>query len=144
MVIFFIKIYYYVLFDIVKLKNTIILIISLLTLVLGSLGALYQKRIKKLISYSTITVTGFFLYSIFNLNIVLLESSLMYLFVYIIMSILLLILLLNIYLNDKIMVKLTDLFNIYYLNKSLTFVFIVLIFTLTGIPPFLIFISKLF
>ena len=144
MIVFFIKIYYYVLFDIVKLKNIIILVISLLTLVLGSLGALYQKRIKKLISYSTITVNGFFLYSIFNLNIVLLEGSLMYLFIYILMSVLLFIILLNIFLNDKIIIKITDLFNIYHLNKTLTFFFILLIFTLTGIPPFLIFIGKIF
>ena len=144
MIVFFIKMYYYVLFDVLKLKQLILYIISFLTLVLGSLGALFQRKIKKLISYSTITVNGFFLYAIVNINLVLLESSLMYLFIYIFMSLLLFIISLNVFVNNKIMTKLTDLFNIYYINKPICILLIVILFTLTGLPPFVIFISKLF
>ena len=144
MLFFFIKMYYYILFDVLKLKQLILYVISFLTLLLGSLGALFQKKIKRLISYSTITVNGFFLYSIVNLNIILLESSLMYLFTYIFVSLLLFVILLNFLINNKVMNKLTDFFNVYYINKPICLLLIILLFILTGLPPFLIFISKIF
>ena len=144
MLLFFIKIFYYLLYDLIKLKNSILLFVSILTLFLGSIGALYEINIKKIISYSTITVNGFFIYAIFNLNFILLESSLMYIFIYIIMSFLIFILLMNVFLYNNLLVKIVDFFNIYHLNKMLTFLFLILFFTLTGMPPFFIFISKFF
>ena len=51
MVLFFLKFYYYIFFDFIKLKNIILSVASILTLLLGSIGALIQRKIKKLISY---------------------------------------------------------------------------------------------
>ena len=96
MVIFFLKIYYYLLFDIIKLKQFIIYIISILTLLFGSIGTLVQRKLKKLISFSAITMNGFFLYSIINNNSFLLETSITYLLIYIFTIILLFSLILNI------------------------------------------------
>lgn len=144
MVFFFLKIYYYVLFDIIKLKLFIISIISLLTLLFGSMGALLQRKLKKLISFSTVTMNGFFLFTIIHNNIFLLETSLMYLFVYVFTIILLFSLLLNMFLNNNIIICISDFFNIYNYNKYLSHLFTILIFSISGIPPFIGFISKLF
>lgn len=145
MVIFFLKIYYYLLFDFVKLKQLIIYIISILTLIFGSIGTLVQRKIKKLISFSAITMNGFFLYSIVNNNSFLLETSITYLLVYIFTILLLLSLLLNIFINDnKILVDIYDFFKIYRYNKSISTILVILFFSVSGIPPFIGFISKLF
>lgn len=144
MVFFFLKIYYYILFDIIYLKNFIIYIVSLLTLFFGSIGALIQRKIKKLISFSAITMNGFFLFSVFHNNSFLLETSIMYLLVYTFTIIILFLLLLNIFISNNIIIKITDLFNIYIYNKYISNIFLILIFSISGIPPFIGFISKLF
>ena len=144
MVFFFFKIYFYLFFDVLKLKNFILSICSILTLILGSLGALVQRKLKKLISYSAITMNGFFLFSLLNNNIFLLETSLMYLFVYVFTILLFFSLILNISLNNKSLLKIYDLFNLYKYNKSISLFLAILFFSVSGLPPFIGFISKLF
>lgn len=145
MVFFFLKIYYYLLFDLIKLKQFIIYIIAIFTLLFGSVGTLVQRRIKKLISFSAITMNGFFLFSIVNNNSFLVETSLMYLIIYIFNILLLFSLLLNIFVSGKNnIVYLSDLFKMYSKNKSISTLFTILFFSVSGIPPFIGFISKLF
>ena len=108
------------------------------------MGALLQRKLKKLISFSTVTMNGFFLFTIIHNNIFLLETSLMYLFVYVFTIILLFSLLLNMFLNNNIIICISDFFNIYNYNKYLSHLFTILIFSISGIPPFIGFISKLF
>jgi len=144
MVFFFIKIYYYILFDLVQLKQLLISIVSVLTLFFGAIGALLQRKIRKLISYSAITMNGFFLFSIINNNSFLLETSVMYLIIYVFTIILLFSLLLNMFIHNSVIIKITDLFNIYNNNKIISNIFTILIFSISGIPPFIGFISKLF
>ena len=144
MVFFFLKLYFYLFFDILKIKNIILSIVSVLTLLLGSVGALLQRKIKKLISYSAITMNGFFLFSLVNNNIILLETSLMYLLIYILTILLFFSLILNIFINNSTLIKLSDLFNIYKYNTSLASLLAILFFSVSGLPPFIGFISKLF
>ena len=145
MVFFFLKIYYYLLFDIIKIKQFIIYVISILTLLFGSVGTLIQRKIKKLISFSAITMNGFFLYSIVNNNSFLLETSIVYLLIYIFTITLLFSLLLNIFISNKNnLVNLSDFFKMYRYNKSISIIFTILFFSVSGIPPFIGFISKLF
>lgn len=144
MVLFFLKFYYYIFFDFIKLKNIILSVASILTLLLGSIGALIQRKIKKLISYSAITVNGFFLFSIINHNVFLLETSLMYLFVYVFTILLFFSLLLNIFVNKNSLIELSDFLNLYKFNKISALFFSILFFSVSGLPPFIGFISKLF
>lgn len=144
MVLFFIKIYYYVLFDIIKFKQVIVSFISALTLLFGSVGALLQVKIKKLISYSAVTMNGFFLYSIVNNNTFLLEANVIYILVYVFTILLLFALLLNMFINVGSVVKVKDLLNVYNNNKLISGIFTILLFSISGIPPFIGFITKLF
>jgi len=144
MVLFFLKIYYYVLFDIIKFKQIIVSFISVLTLLFGSVGALLQVKIKKLISYSAVTMNGFFLYSIIHNNSYLLETNIIYLIIYVITILLLFTLLLNMYIQYGSVIKIKDLLNIYNNNNVISNIFTMLIFSISGIPPFIGFITKLF
>jgi len=141
---FFLKVYYYIIFDITEVKHYILVIISVLTLLFGSIGALIQKKIKKLISFSTITMNGFLLFSIIHNNVLLLETSLMYLIIYIITILMFFTILLNLFTHNSIIYKVVDLFNISTYNKSISHLLTILIFSISGIPPFIGFISKLF
>lgn len=124
MVFFFLKIYYYLLFDFIKFKQLIIYIISVMTLFFGSIGTLVQRKIKKFLSFSTITVSGFFLFSIVNNNIFLVEATLMYILIYIFTVASLLSLLLNVFINSKkTIIYLFDFFKIYNNNKYISTLF---------------------
>ena len=144
MVFFFLKFYYYLFFDFLKLKNFILSIVSFLTLIMGSIGALIQRKLKKLISYSAITMNGFFLFSLVNNNIFLLETSLLYLIIYIFTVLLFFSLILNLFINNETIIKIYDLFNIYKYNKYVSILISILFFSISGLPPFIGFISKLF
>lgn len=145
MMLLFTKFYYYIFIDFIELKNFVLTIVSLLTLFLGSFGALSQRKLKKLIGYSAVTVNGFFLFSLINNNILLLEASLMYSIIYIITILLLFALILNIFLNNgNSLLKLSDLYNIYKYNKLTSLILIFLLFSVSGLPPFIGFFGKLF
>lgn len=145
MLFLFLKIYFYVLVDVLEFKRILLSIVGFITLFLGSLGALWQTNIKKVLGYSTITMNGFFIYSLTFSNIELLEMSLMYFFVYIITMLLLFILLLNTFFNNNYVINTVyDLFDLYSYNKRLFNLYLLNFFSLSGIPPFIGFLSKLF
>lgn len=144
MVYFFLKIYYYLFFDWLTYKNIFIIFIAVLTLLLGSIGTLIQSKIRKLLSYSAITMNGYFLFTLVNNNIYLLETSLMYLFVYIVSILLFFIVLLNTFIKNKTLVSLNDFFNLSQLQSPISVLMTLLLFSLSGLPPFIGFISKLF
>lgn len=145
MMLLFVKFHYYIFIDFTELKNTILSIVSVLTLFFGSIGALSQRKLKKLIGYSAITVNGFFLFSLINNNIVLLEASMTYSIIYVITILLLFAIILNIFLNNGTsIIKLSDLYNIYKYNKLITLLLVFLLFSVSGLPPFLGFFGKLF
>jgi len=145
MMLLFIKFHYYIFIEFTELKNVILSIVSILTLFFGSIGALSQRKLKKLIGYSAVTVNGFFLFPLINNNILLLEASLMYSIIYIITILLLFAILLNVFINNShSLVKLSDLYNIYKYNKFTSLILIFLLFSVSGLPPFLGFFGKLF
>ena len=144
MILLFIKLHHYLFFDILELKNIILSFVSVLTLCLGSIGALIQRKLKKLIGYSAITVSGFFIFSVINNNIFLIEASIMYLFVYVLSILLFFGIILNLFVKNNNIVFLSDLFNIYKYNKYISVILVLLFFSVSGLPPFIGFMSKLF
>lgn len=144
MIFLFLKFYYYLFFDFIESKNIILSVLSVFTLILGSIGALGQVKLKKLIGYSAVTVNGFFLFSIINNNIFLLETSVMYIFIYIFTILLFFTLICNIQVNNNYLIKLSDLFNLYKLNKLTALISVLLFFSVSGLPPFIGFVSKIF
>jgi len=90
-------------------------------------------------------MNGFFIYSLTLCNLEMIEFTLLYFFVYVLTVLLLFILLLNTFFNNSItMNTIYDIFDLKSYNKRLFNLYIIIIFSLSGIPPFMGFISKLF
>jgi len=143
---FFFRLVYNVLFNVLFLFQHIFIIVALGSLLVGTFGALRQTRVKRFIAYTSISQVGSILFGISSVSLGGLISSLLYLFVYTLTSIGFFILILN---TEHVKTKK----NIIYLNelhylstyspkfaRYLTVIF----FSMSGIPPLGGFITKLF
>jgi NADH-quinone oxidoreductase subunit N len=126
--------------------NYLMLVSSILSIIIGSIGALYQKTIKRLLSYSAINHTGFILLGITIGNLEGLVSVFFYLIIYylIIISIFSIVLQIQQKENGFIIKYINNLVYIYNNNKILGISLILIFFTLAGIPPLSGFFSKLY
>ena len=133
-----------ILIDISSFFEIIFYISAISSMFIGSLAALQQKKIKRLLAYSSISHVGFILIG-FTSN--LLESIpyiLLYIVIYIVMSINLWTSYLSLVINKKPIKYLTDLSNLFTFNKILAFIIVLNVFSMSGIPPLAGFFSKLF
>ena len=119
-------------------------IISFLSMLIGALSSLQQKKIKRLLAYSSISHIGFILIGFTSNMLNNIPFILLYIIIYIITSINLWTSYLSLNINHKPIKYLTDLSNIYIINKLIAIIFMVNIFSLAGIPPLAGFFSKLF
>lgn len=120
------------------------LIISFLSMFIGSISALQQKKIKRLLAYSSISHIGFILIGFTSNLLNNIPFILLYILIYIIMSINLWGSYLSLIINHKPIKYLTDLSNLFSINKILSIIIILNIFSLAGIPPLAGFFSKFF
>lgn len=130
--------------DISSFFEIIFYICSILSMFIGSLAALQQKKIKRLLAYSSISHVGFILIGFTSNLLDTIPYILLYIFIYIIMSINLWTSYLSLNINNKPIKYLTDLSNLFNLNKILAFIVVLNIFSMSGIPPLAGFFSKLF
>ena len=139
-----IRFYFDIFSDISFFFEIFFYIISILSMFIGALASLQQKKIKRLLAYSSISHIGFILIG-FSSN---LHNNipfiLLYIIIYIIMSINLWTSYISLNINKKPIKYLTDLSNIFSINKLLGIIFVLNIFSLAGIPPLAGFFSKLF
>lgn len=126
--------------------NYLIMVSGLLSIIVGSLGALNQKMIKRLIAYSAISHTGFILLGLGYNSLENFQGILLYILIYVMMLINLfgIVLSLRRYSNYD-SVRSLDLFaNLYRNNKLLGIMLSISLFSLAGIPPLVGFFSKLY
>ena len=111
-------------------NNSIFIIIAILSIIIGSLGAFNQSKIKRFLAYSGIAHIGFILLSIIFYSY---DICLLYLFIYIIsISILLSI---TFYTDEFII-------SIIHVNNIIKITWAIVILSMAGIPPFSGFIVK--
>jgi len=112
---------------------------SILSIVIGTLGALNQSKIKRLLGYSGISHMGFILlgYSILSKEGYIVSN--LYLFIYMLMMISIFIIIINSDFSNKFIIELGGL---KFINKIFSVSFIILILSIAGIPPLCGFISK--
>lgn len=123
-----------------KELNNLFIFCSILSIVIGTLGALNQTKVKRLLAYSGITHIGFIILisSIYNNKGFLISN--IYLFIYF-LSFLSVILVLQSYAMSKNN-YIIELSNLQYLNKLLAISFLIITLSMAGIPPLSGFISK--
>jgi|GEM_PF-1928398 len=120
------------------------LLISLSSIIVGAVGALDQYKIKRFIGFTTINQMGFILLGLSLQNLFGFVASFIYLYIYIILSLILFCFVLHIK-NKKSqkLVYLSDLTLFFRSNRLAAMVFILLIFSLAGMPPTIGFYMKL-
>ena len=137
-----------VLFDcfgqIVESWQQVIIIISVLSMFLGSVAAIGQNNIKRLMAYSSIGHIGFVLMGIASGTDKGVSAVLIYMVLYIIMNIGVFVFILNMERNGVAVTTINSL-NMYNdVSKSQTLFLTILLFSLAGIPPLAGFFGKFF
>lgn len=121
------------------INTNLLLTLSLLSIVIGTLGALNQTKLKRLLAYSGVSHMGFI---ILGYNIICNSSYVvggLYLTIYMLTMLSILILIINSKIKNTYIIELSSL---KFFNSVLTFTLILLILSIAGIPPLSGFISK--
>ena len=137
-----------VLFDcfgqIVESWQQVIIIISVLSMFLGSVAAIGQNNIKRLMAYSSIGHIGFVLMGVASGTDKGVSAVLIYMVLYIIMNIGVFVFILNMERNGVAVTTINSLNMYNNVSKSQTLFLTVLLFSLAGIPPLAGFFGKFF
>lgn len=118
----------------------VIMIVSLLSIILGSLGALYQINFKRMLAYSSVTHTGFLLLCFSNHLFFSFFSFYFYLIHYTLMSIAVFGII--ILLNNNSNIFITRFNGLYKIHPLLTIILSIMLLSMAGLPPFVGFLNK--
>lgn len=119
-------------------------ILAIASILIGSFAALFQKRLKRLLAYSSISHMGFALLGFLTFDINNLTAVFNYLIIYIVMTIGSFAVLLTLRKRGQLLETIGDLIG---LSKDAPLVAIsmtILLFSLAGIPPFAGFFAKIY
>ncbi len=124
----------------------VLLYSGLLSIVVGTLGALYQSKIKRLLAYSAISHIGFLLIAYSSFDSWSIFSLFFYLIVYIIISINIFTVLLTLRKvdNNLKIKKINEIVVLFKSNALLAINFCLILFSIAGIPPLVGFYSKFY
>jgi NADH-quinone oxidoreductase subunit N len=141
----FIKFFIYFFYWVQPYFMFLISILSILSMLLGLFGALYQKKIKRLIAFSSISTIGYLLIGFIQENPQSISHSITYFLLYMLNLTGIFIVFLNLYLSKEnfFLERLVLLSGFINRNKWLSFSLIVLFFTAAGVPPFSLFLAKI-
>ncbi len=150
---FFIKILCITLPTFIEL-SIILIIFGLFSIVVGTFFALTQKMVKRLIIYSSIAQIGFLIIALSNITVSSLISVYFFIFIYLITAILFwsnfsLLYTFQKYIRDFLLknlssISLSTFSNLFAVNSSWAFSFLIILFSIAGIPPLSGFFSKIF
>jgi NADH-quinone oxidoreductase subunit N len=118
---------------------------GLTSLFVGCFGALYQRKIKRLVAYSAISHAGYLSIGIASNSVQSVEAVIFYLIVYIFMGLVVF----GIVLNNRNsrsfgrLIYLTEFLNYAKMNPALSLTFALVLFSLAGVPPLAGFLSKM-
>ena len=140
--ILFTKLLYITFFDLILIWQPLLTITAAITILFATFATLAQRKIKRFLAYSSISHVGYMLIGLTTGTITGIHAFLLYLITYIITLFAFFGMLLNLKKNNKNLIYLTDLLHI----KPITFkiIFILLLFSISGIPPLLGFFTKFY
>lgn len=123
------------------INSNMLLGFSIISIIVGTLGALNQSKIKRLLGYSGISHMGFIFvgYSILSKEGYIVSN--LYLIIYMLIMISIFIIIINSNFNNKYIIELSGL---KFISKVYAITFSLLVLSIAGIPPLAGFISKWF
>jgi len=141
-----VRLFSYVFYGLLLPWQEILILCSIFSMIIGTLGALWQNKIKRLLAYSGIGHIGYMLIGISTGSIEGIYATFFYIVVYIIMTVATFTILLSIRKQGNLskLKYINDLSGLFISNPQLAFSFSIIMFSMCGIPPLAGFFSKMF
>ena len=139
----FIRVLVYPFGEIIVDWGKILVILSIFSMLIGSLGALKQDDLKRLMAYSTINHVGFILMGLVPGSEDGVTAICIYLIIYITMNLGVFLFILNMRRDQLNVTKIKDLSGLYKTEPLIAGCLAVLFFSMAGIPPLAGFVGKL-
>ncbi len=130
--------------DILGQWQQVIIVLAVLSMVVGALGAIVQTNIKRLMAYSSIANMGYALVPLAAGTIAGVQGMLIFMTIYIITVIGVFATILQMRLRNGMVEQISDLSGLSKTNPGMAISFTILMFSLIGIPPLLGFFGKLY
>ena len=130
--------------DIVGQWQQVIIVLAVLSMVVGSLGAIVQTNIKRLMAYSSIANMGYALVPLAAGTVAGVQGMLIFMTIYVITVTGVFATILQMRLRNGMVEQISDLSGLSKSNPGMAISFTVLMFSLIGIPPLLGFWGKWF
>ena len=122
----------------------IIIIISILSMAIGSISALKQDNFKRLFAFSTIANIGYVMIGLASVNDEAIKASFLYMFIYTLATLGIFSFIMILRREDRQLVTVSDISGISKSKPILALSVAILLLSLAGIPPFGGFFGKLF
>lgn len=130
--------------DIITQWQQVIIVLAVLSMFVGAIGALAQTNIKRLMAYSSIANMGYALVPLAAGTAAGVKGMLIFMSIYVITVIGVFACILQMRIRNGMVEQISDLRGLSKSNKSLAIILTLFMFSVMGIPPFLGFFGKLF
>ena len=124
--------------------SPIIIIISILSMAIGSISAIKQDNLKRLFAFSTIANIGYVMIGLASVNDEAIKASFLYIFIYTLATLGVFSFIMILRREDRQLVTVSDISGLSRSKPLLAFSVAILLLSLAGIPPFGGFFGKLF
>ncbi len=140
----FVRFLYVPFLNLIDQWQMIIVFLSIASMLFGAIAAIGQTNIKRIIAYSSIGHIGYTLAGLATGSIEGIQSSIIYISIYIIMNLALFSCLLMLKRNNKYYENIDDLSGLSKNHPLISISFLVILFSLAGIPPLAGFFAKFY
>tara|TARA_B100002052_G_scaffold203989_1_gene186250 strand:- start:1080 stop:2495 length:1416 start_codon:yes stop_codon:yes gene_type:complete len=140
----FIRILYVPFINLMDQWQMIIVFLSIASMIFGSIAAIGQKNLKRLIAYSSISHMGYTLAGLTTGTNEGIQSSIIYISIYLVMNLGFFCCLFMLRRNDNYFEKIDDLSGLSKNHPALSFALLIILFSLAGIPPLAGFFAKFY
>ena len=140
----FIRFLYVPFLNLIDQWQTILIFLSIASMLFGAIAAIGQTNIKRLIAYSSIGHVGYALAGLATGSNEGIQSSVIYITIYILMNLGLFSCLLMMKRNDQYYESINDLSGLSKNHPLLSLSFLIILFSLAGIPPLAGFFAKFY
>ena len=140
----FVRFLYVPFLNLIDQWQMIIVFLSIASMLFGAIAAIGQTNIKRIIAYSSIGHIGYTLAGLASGSIEGIQGSIIYIIIYVIMNLALFSCLLMLKRNNKYYENIDDLSGLSSNHPLLSISFLVILFSLAGIPPLAGFFAKFY